>query len=73
MTWNFNSGGDDDFFDFGDDPFEGDGFDGFGMLPPCDKLFEIDQRPGENCDNSTVEVPEVRNEDPLFQRLVHIF
>ena len=43
------------------------------MLPPCDKLFEIDQRPGENCDNSTVEVPEVRNEDPLFQRLVHIF
>lgn len=63
----------DPFFQF--DSFDDD--DEFGSssgspfyLPPCDTLFEMDQIPGENCDNSTVIEPEIRIPDPIFERLI---
>lgn len=56
----------DPFFSF-DDPFDED----FGsFLPPCNSLFEVDRRPGDNCDNTTVEEPEIRYSDPIFERLI---
>ena len=39
-------------------------------LPPCDSLFEMDRRPGDNCDNSTMVEPEIRIPDPIFSRLI---
>ena len=51
---------------FSDDDF---GSSSFG-LPPCSDFFEIDRKPGENCDNSTIEeIPEIRYPDPLYERL----
>ena len=58
----------DDFWDEGDD----DDFwnEPTNTLPPCESLFSDEAIPGENCDNSTAIVPEIRINDPIFERLI---
>jgi len=49
----------DPFFSFDDDPF----FNGGEIGPvPCTEF----SMPGDNCQNTTVVVPEIRHEDPIF-------
>ena len=65
-------GDDDDFW--GDDEGWGDDDDPWGEpeggLPPCESLFADEAIPGENCDNATIVPPEIRRNDPIFERLI---
>lgn len=65
-------GDDDDFW--GDDEGWGDDDDPWGEpeggLSPCESLFADEAIPGENCDNATIVPPEIRRNDPIFERLI---
>ena len=69
--------GDDDDDDFwGDDGGWGDddddpwGESSGSLLPPCESLFADEAIPGENCDNTTIVPPEIRLNDPIYERLI---